>query len=357
MHHQTPELSIIVPVLNEASELPALFETLSAQQGVRFELILCDGGSGDGTPELAAELAPKLRFPVRVTIAPRGRGCQMNAGAALAAGESLLFLHADSRFSDRTALYRAISAFRDRLQRFPGRAAGRFALCFRRSDNSPSLAYFFYEAKARLNRADCIRGDQGFVISREFFQRLGGFDTSLPFYEDVRLVLSIEKQGAWLLLPAEISTSARRFEAEGLCRRQIVNAIIVNAAVIGWTEFFAALPGLYRCHDETGRLRLRPLLEGIRSLLAAHDRAWRRTFWRATGRHVASNTWQLFFWLDVRRTFRAGQGPGEVEPRLLSVFERRLAWLFRSLPAAFVTAGIVRVWFRLLRSRCGRSGH
>lgn len=358
MQHDNPlELSVIVPVLNEAAELPALFETLSAQQSVRFELILCDGGSGDGTPELAANLAPKLPFPLRGTITPRGRGRQMNAGAALAAGEWLLFLHADSRFPDRTALYRATSTFREQLTRSPRQVAGRFALRFRRSDTSPSLAYFFYEAKARLNRADCIRGDQGFLISGKFFHQSGGFDTSLPFYEDVRLVSSAEKKGAWVLLPAEITTSARRFEAEGLCRRQVVNAIIVNAAVTGWAEFFTALPGLYRCHDETGRLRLFPLLEGIRSLIAGHDRAWRRTFWRETGRHVASNTWQLFFWLDVRRDFRAGQGPGEVKPRWLGIFERRLAWLFRSLPAAVVTAGVVRVWFRLARFRCGRSGH
>ena len=189
MQHDNPlELSVIVPVLNEAAELPALFETLSAQQSVRFELILCDGGSGDGTPELAANMAPKLPFPLRGTITPRGRGRQMNAGAALAAGEWLLFLHADSRFPDRTALYRATSTFREQLTRSPRQVAGRFALRFRRSDTSPSLAYFFYEAKARLNRADCIRGDQGFLISGKFFQQLGGFDTSLPFYEDVRLV-------------------------------------------------------------------------------------------------------------------------------------------------------------------------
>jgi rSAM/selenodomain-associated transferase 2 len=356
MHHdQTPELSIIVPVLNEAAELPALFETLSSQQGIEFELILCDGGSGDGTPGLAAELSPTFPFPLRITITPAGRGHQMNAGAAVAAGKLLLFLHADSRFPDRKAVHRAVSAFMGRSEYSSAQAGARFALRFRRSGNSPSLAYFFYEAKARLNRTDCIRGDQGFLLSREFFHQVGGFETSLPFYEDVKLVFSMEQQGAWMLLPAEITTSARRFEAEGLARRQVVNAIIVNADVVGWTELFSALPGLYRCHAETGRLLLFPLLEGIRSLIAGHDRTWRRTFWRETGRHVASNTWQLFFWLDVARAFRAGQGPGEVEPRLLGIFERRLAWLFRSTPAAFVTAAVVWLWYRLLHFRCGRS--
>jgi rSAM/selenodomain-associated transferase 2 len=350
MHcEQTPELSIIVPVLNEVVELEALFENLSTQQGIRFELILCDGGSDDATLDLAAGSAATCPFTLRTTLTPRGRGRQMNAGAALAAGELLLFLHADSRFPAVDALRCAVTAFRSRLDGSPEQNdAARFALSFRRSDNSPSLAYRYYEAKARLDRSDCIRGDQGFLLSRQFFRQIGGFDTSLPFYEDVRLVLSIEHQGTWMLLPVEITTSARRFETEGLCQRQVVNAIIVNAAVIEWAEFFCALPGLYRCHAETGRLLLLPLMTGIRSLLGDHTRSWLRTFWRATGRHVASNAWQLFFWFDVRRAFRAGKGVNEVEPRCLEFYRHHLAWLFQSAAVAMVAAALVRLWFNWL---------
>ncbi|HEX9080222.1 MAG TPA: TIGR04283 family arsenosugar biosynthesis glycosyltransferase [Desulfuromonadaceae bacterium] len=352
---QTPELSIIVPVLDESAELAALFENLSCQRGVCFELILCDGGSRDATPSLAAELAATCPFILKSTLSQRGRGRQMNAGAALAAGELLLFLHADSRFPEAFALSRAVAAFRNGQggSSSHARAAARFSLTFRRSDDGASLAYCYYEAKARLNRSDCIRGDQGFLLSREFFRRLGGFDTSLPFFEDVTLGLSIARQGTWMLLPAEITTSARRFEAEGLCQRQVVNAIIVNAAVTGWTEFFSVLPGLYRCHAETGRLLLFPLMTGIRTLLGDHDRTWRRTFWRATGRHVAANAWQLFFWLDVRRTFRAGGGPAAVEPRCLDFYRRRLAWLFQGAPAALAAAALVRFWFGWLCLRGG----
>ena len=354
---QTPELSIIVPVLNESAELTALFENLSRQQGIRFELILCDGGSRDATLSLAAELAANCPFVLKSTLTQPGRGCQMNAGATMAAGELLLFLHADSRFPEAFALGRAVSAFRNQTETGGSAAqaeAARFALSFRRSDDSPSLAYCYYEAKARLNRSDCIRGDQGFLLSRGFFRQMGGFDTSLPFYEDVRLGLSIERQSSWMLLPAEITTSARRFEAEGLCQRQVVNAIIVNAAVIRWTEFFSALPELYRCHAETGRLDIFPLMTGIRTLLGAHDRTWRRTFWRATGRHVAENAWQILFWLDVRRTFRAGKGSAEVAPRCLDFYQRHLAWLFHSVPAAMTAGVLVRLWFRWLCFRGGK---
>ena len=353
---QTPELSIIVPVLNESAELVALFENLSVQQGIRFEVIICDGGSGDATLSLAAELAATCPFTLRTTLTPRGRGRQMNAGAKLAAGELLLFLHVDSRFPEALALCSAVSAFRSRFGWSPLHAgAARFSLSFRRSHGSPSLSYCFYEAKARLNRSDCIRGDQGFLLSREFFHQVGGFDTSLPFYEDVRFGHMVERQGYWMLLPERITTSARRFETEGLCQRQVVNAIIVNAAVVGWTEFFSSLPELYRCHAETGQLLLFPLMMGIRAMLGGHDRTWLRTFWRATGRHVAGNAWQLFFWLDVHRTFRAGGGPCAVKPRCLELYQRHLSWMFHSAPAGWTASALVRLWFSWLCIRGGRS--
>lgn len=357
MHHDPkPELSIIVPVLNEAAELPALFETLAAQQGIRFELILCDGGSSDGTLLAAAKLAASRAFTLHSTVSPPGRGCQMNVGAARATSALLLFLHADSRFTVCTALQSACSAYETWVREAASPTiAARFALHFRRSNASPSLAYFFYEAKSRLNRTECIRGDQGFMLSRAFFHQLGGFAAALPFYEDVMMAAQVARHGSWRLLPVQISTSARRFEAEGLAPRQVVNAIIVNAAVVGWAEFFTALSGLYRCHAETGRLLLFPLLEGIRTLIAGHDHTWRRTFWRATGGHVAANAWQLFFWLDVRRAYRAGREPGEATHQCLGFFERRLARLFHGTSAAFAAAALVWLWFRLLHLRCGRS--
>lgn len=346
---RNPELSIIVPVLNEAAELPTLFDSLAAQQAIRFELILCDGGSVDGTQRLASELARKVPFMVEIIHVARGRGLQMNRGAAIAKGELLLFLHADSRFPERKALSSAISAFWKQVAKSDSQTvAARFALRFRRTDTSPSLAYFFYEAKARLDRADCIRGDQGCLLSRTFFTQLCGFDTSLPFYEDVMLSEQVAQQGNWMLLPAEVSTSARRFEMEGFAARQVVNAIIVNSFVVGWKEFFWFLPSLYQCHANTGRLRLFPLLAGIRTRLAQQSPRWRLTFWQATGEHVAANIWQLFFWLDVRRSFRADRDQGRIEARWLSFFQQHLEWLTRSRLAGIVTAAAVWVWFRML---------
>lgn len=280
----------------------------------------------------------------------------MNAGAAIAGSELLLFLHADSRFPSRHALQRAILAMGDRMAESGSRAiAARFALNFRRRGDSPSPAYFYYEAKARLNRTDCIRGDQGLLLPRSFFRQLGGFDQSLPFLEDVRLATLVAREGEWLLLPAVISTSARRFETEGLYERQVVNAIIANNLRVGWTEFFLSLPGLYGCSSGSGRLLLFPLLEGIRTLLAGRPLPWQVDFWRATGRHVAANAWQIFFWLDTRRAFRAGLTPAEVSPRLLRAFEHRLKWLFHTPLASYVAIAAVWIWFRLLLTRHKRT--
>jgi len=342
---QVPELSIIVPVLNEAAELHPLYETIIRQEGVRCELLLCDGGSSDGSLQLAEGL--ESGGTARSIRAPRGRGRQMNAGAAAARANLLLFLHADSRFTTDDALAGAVSAFSQQARMDSGLAA-RFGLRFRRSRNRPSLAYSFYEAKARLNRADCIRGDQGFMLTRSLFERLGGFDESLPFLEDVRLARVIEKEAGWMLLPAEISTSARRFESEGLYERQVVNAIIANAVACGWNELFSELPGLYRCSSESGRLLLFPLLDGIRTLLSRQPPAWRRSFWRATGRHVADNIWQLFFWLDVARSFREDAARTGKPGPWSRFYESRIQPLTRSSAMAAVTAAAVWLWHRAM---------
>ena len=348
-HDRTPDLSIIVPVLDETARLPSLFETLIAQQGIRIELIICDGGSGDTTPQRAAQLARQTLFATQVVQASRGRGRQMNAGAAVARADTLLFLHVDSAFAADDALGRALAALRMR-QAATGcdEVAGRFALRFLRKSGAPSPAYFYYEAKARLARKECIRGDQGFMLSRSFFQSIGGFDEQMPYLEDLRFVDSVALRGEWLLFPAEIGTSARRFETEGLWERQVLNAIIVNSLVAGWTEFFTTLSGLYRLDPETGRLSLQPILDGIRTLLAGRPWRWRRAFWHTTGRHVAANAWQIFFWLDTRRTFSGGMGPGEVEPRWLLLYERYLARFFSVFPAAMTAAAMVWLWFRLM---------
>ncbi|MDD5287146.1 MAG: TIGR04283 family arsenosugar biosynthesis glycosyltransferase, partial [Desulfuromonadaceae bacterium] len=283
MNSNRADISIIVPILNEAPELPGLLASLAAQENVRLELILSDGGSSDGSQQVVAEHSAECGFPVRLIQTARGRGLQMNAGAAIATSKLLLFLHADSRFDDSAAVSKSVDFYRFKGASRSRLFAARFGIQFRRSEQSTSLAWFFYEAKARLPIGDCIRGDQGFLLDNRTLSHAGGFEESLPFLEDIRLVETLGAEVEWQLLPATISTSARRFEREGVLRRQVLNAIIVNSVATGWTEFFHALPGIYHCHTESGRLLLSPLLEGIGKLIAGHDRAWQRLFWQGTG--------------------------------------------------------------------------
>ena len=346
MNSTMPDISIIVPLLNEAGELPELLASLANQKGVTLELILCDGGSSDGSQKIVSTLTTECRFTVKLIQTERGRGKQMNAGFACAKADLLLFLHADSRFVENDALLKAINYCRRTASSVTEGCAARFALHFRRNETAPSLAYFFYEAKARLPYLDCIRGDQGFLLKRKTFTQAGGFDESLPFLEDLRLVATTAPYVTWRLLPAAVSSSARRFENEGLLERQIMNAIIVNNALAGWTEFFDSLPGLYRNHSHTsnGKLLLFPLLKGISNLISQESTEWQRFFWHTTGQHVAANAWQLFYWLDVRHTFRAGKTSSEVQPCWLDFYQQRLQCFFQSRSAAFLAQLAVRLW-------------
>ncbi|MBT1070748.1 TIGR04283 family arsenosugar biosynthesis glycosyltransferase [Pelotalea chapellei] len=349
-----PDLSIIVPLLNEQTELPDLFQTLADQKDILFELLLCDGGSTDTTRQIAVELGGENSFTTQLLDTPPGRGRQMNAGAAVARADMLLFLHADSRFEAPDTLSIALQYLTSRQSVSTHPVAARFRLHFRRRTTHPSLAFYFYEAKACLSSEDCIRGDQGYMLSRSCFEDIGRFDDSLPFLEDLRLAKTIARQGSWLLLPVRITTSARRFETEGLLRRQIVNAVIVNAVAVGWNEFFRELPGLYRCHTETGKLLLFPLLDGIRILLASFTPDQRRTFWQATGRHVAANSWQIFFWLDARHAFHSSLPPESVRLQWTNRFNRYCAPFVCSSPVAWVASAAVRLWHRAMLLLCRR---
>lgn len=342
-----PELSIIVPALNDADELRELLECLEKQTGITFELIICDGGSSDHLPELVTAHESCVHFPLRLVHSPRGRGAQMNIGATQAAGQYLLFLHADSRFFSSNALAAGLEMFKRHPKSASAPCAARFRLRFRRNIIGTSPAYFYHEAKARLDRGDCIRGDQGYLLEKSTFKQLGCYTADLPFLEDVRLAARVAQTGTWLLLPDEISTSARRFEQEGFYERQVANVIIVNAMEIGWIELLKALPGLYSC-DRKGRLMLFPLLNGVRTLIAGHDRAWRNSFWKATGSHVAANAWQIFFWADARRTFKAGGTPDNVDPLWLGFYERRMRSLCETDCAGWLARVLTRLWFTYL---------
>ncbi len=310
-----PRLTIIIPTLNEAEHLPALLNDLLQQQGVVLEIIIGDGGSSDTTAAIAEA------FGVRLVRARRGRGTQMNAAAGEATGNYLLCLHADSRLTDPSLLSQALEALRQ-AELDDTRVAGHFRLRFLRSDQRNRLGYRYLEEKTTQNRVNTTNGDQGMLLSRQFFTQLGGFDDSLPFLEDQRIAEQIRSQGRWITLPGELTTSARRFEAEGFHRRYLLMGVMMGLYNVGEHTFFTRAPEVYRVQEETGKLRLWPFFALLWSMVR---RDWGfmgtlRTFYRL-GRYIRRNSWQLFFFLDV--WLRPILGPGRYP--LLTLHDRAIA--------------------------------
>lgn len=278
-----------MPALDEAAVLPGLLQQLQAQRGLTLELIVVDGGSRDGTAELARAAG------ARVIASPRGRARQLNAGAAQARADWLLFLHADSRLEDPGLLAGALAALRAAGDE---RRAGHFALRFHDGEPRHARFYAFLEAKSRLNRPGSIHGDQGLLIHRRFFAELGGYDERWPIMEDEVLAARVFAAGGWRLLPGTLGTSARRFEREGVGPRYALMALMMALWAAGDVGFFEEAPGLYRPPAEGQPLRLGPFWQLARRRLRALPPERRRAACRAIGRLAAGNAWQIPYFLS-----------------------------------------------------------
>ena len=197
-----PLLSIVVPALNEAAGIAAMLQALAPLRARGVELLLADGGSSDATADRAAPWVDA------VVQAPRGRALQMNAGAARAGADVLLFLHADT----------LLPAGADGLvlQAVAGGACwGRFDV---QIDGRPAMLRVVAALMNLRSRASGIAtGDQAIFVTRAAFAQVGGFPVQ-PLMEDIELSRRLKRIAPPACLRARVVTSGRRWEQRGVWR-------------------------------------------------------------------------------------------------------------------------------------------
>jgi rSAM/selenodomain-associated transferase 2 len=195
-------ISIVIPALNEAPAIGATLESLAAWRERGHEVVVADGGSEDRTREIAAPLAD------RVLLAPRGRARQMNAGAAAARGDALLFLHADTR----------LPAGADGLvvHALENHSWGRFDV--RIDTPHPMLRVVAFAMNLRSRMTGIATGDQAIFVRRDAF---AGFP-DIALMEDIGFSKAMKRRSPPACLRAKAVTSGRRWERHGVLRTMLL---------------------------------------------------------------------------------------------------------------------------------------
>jgi rSAM/selenodomain-associated transferase 2/rSAM/selenodomain-associated transferase 1 len=218
-------LSVVIPVKNEARTLPV---TVPPLLHAGCEVLVADGGSDDGTAQVARDLGCRV-----VTTRP-ARGRQLNAAGALARGEWLLFLHADTRLpaTVRTDIPATLAG---------GALLGAFRLCI----DAPGwgLRGVAWGANLRSRWLQLPYGDQGLFLRTESFHRLGGF-RPWPLLEDLEFCQRLKRHGPIALAPTAVHTSARRWHHLGVGRTTLINQLVLLR--YWWGESPESLAAFYR---------------------------------------------------------------------------------------------------------------
>ena len=200
-----PVLSIVIPALNEAAGLEATLQALQPLRLRGVELVLADGGSSDSTPTLAQPWVDA------VVDARRGRALQMNAGAARARADVLLFLHADTRLPPLADVLVLQAVQRSDK----GACWGRFDV--RIEGRAWMLRVVAVLMNLRSRASGIATGDQAIFITRGAFERVGGFPEQ-PLMEDIEISRRLKRLGRPACLRARVCTSGRRWEQRGVWR-------------------------------------------------------------------------------------------------------------------------------------------
>jgi rSAM/selenodomain-associated transferase 2/rSAM/selenodomain-associated transferase 1 len=221
-----PYISVVIPALNEASNV---VPSITSARDPEAEIIVVDGGSTDETVEKAS------RAGVRIVRTSPGRAVQQNRGAAVARGEVLLFLHADTRLPKGYVAH-VFDALLD-----PRTTLGAFL--FRTDLAKPPMKWVEFLANLRSRYLKLPYGDQALFVRRSAFDHAGGFP-SVPIAEDLFLVKEMRKRGNVYIVPAPAVTSGRRWEKSGVVRATLMNQVILAGLALNVSPH--TLTRLYR---------------------------------------------------------------------------------------------------------------
>ena len=214
-------ISIIIPTYNEAGQIAeTISKTYAATIQHPVEIIVADGGSTDNTLEIAAKCNA-------ITIAGeiKGRAAQMNLGASIAKGDILYFLHADSIPPKKFTAY--IMEAIDK-----GFSSGCFRLCF-------DYSHWFLKVNSWFTRFDvnAVRfGDQSLFVTKNVFNKSGGFKESLLMMEDQEIIHRIKKYGKFIVMNDVVTTSAKKYLDNGIYRLQAIFFRIWLLYYLGYSQ-------------------------------------------------------------------------------------------------------------------------
>jgi len=212
------KISVIIITLNEEELIGGLLLSLRDKEDI--EIIVSDGGSIDRTGRVASKYTDK------VIRGERGRGKQLNAGAALATGDILWFLHVDSTPPDNFK-YHILNTLEK-----PGVAGGAFTLEIDSKLSSLKFISRVVELRSMISRIPY--GDQGIFVKRDVFEKINGFE-NIPLMEDIDFGRRLKKEGKIEILNQKIKTCARAWERDGVMRTTLRNWAYVTLFFMGYS--------------------------------------------------------------------------------------------------------------------------
>ena len=213
-------LSIVIPAWNEEAGIALALETLLGLTAGRGDTEIIVSVSGDDRTEAIART-----YPVSVCRSEKGRAVQMNTGAKLASGAVLYFLHADTT---------PPPSFRDDILSAIDRGAE--AGCFRMTFDDADWLMQLYGWCTQFPLQVCRGGDQSLFITRELFERIGGFDEHLRIMEDIEIIERIQRHASFNILDSTVVTSARKYRDNGTIRLQAIFGTIHLMYALGFSQ-------------------------------------------------------------------------------------------------------------------------